>query len=96
MRPIAPSTDSEHRARAQDPSQRPAREVRDEGLRREVTRVWAENDSVYGAQRVWEQLLREQARLTDGRRAREEAHPPPLPAGVSGDTGAPRLAMLAP
>ena len=57
--PIAPSTYFTHRARADDPSLRPTRVVRDEGLRAEVRRVWAESDSVYGAQKVWKQLLRE-------------------------------------
>lgn len=41
----------EHHARAQDPRLRPAREVRDETLRQEVGRVWAENDAVYGLRR---------------------------------------------
>jgi putative transposase len=61
--PIAPSTYFEHHARAEDPSLRPARAVRDEALRTEVKRVWAENDSVYGAQKVWRQLLREQVKV---------------------------------
>ena len=61
--PIAPSTYFEHHARAVDPSLRPARAVRDEALRIEVTRVWTENDSVYGAQKVWRQLLREQVKV---------------------------------
>lgn len=61
--PIAPSTYFEHHARAKDPSLRPARAVRDELLRTEVKRVWTENDSVYGAQKVWRQLLREQVKV---------------------------------
>jgi transposase InsO family protein len=61
--PIAPSTYFEHHARAADPSLRPARAVRDEALRTEVKRVWTENDSVYGAQKVWRQLLREQVKV---------------------------------
>lgn len=61
--PIAPSTYYEHHARAQDPSLRPAREVRDEGLRPQVSRVFAENDHVYGAQKVWKQLLREKVKV---------------------------------
>lgn len=61
--PIAPSTYFEHHARAVDPSLRPARAVRDEALRIEVKRVWTENDSVYGAQKVWRQLLREQVKV---------------------------------
>lgn len=61
--PIAPSTYYEHHARTQDPSLRPAREVRDEGLRPQVSRVFAENDQVYGAQKVWKQLLREDVKV---------------------------------
>ena len=57
--PIAPSTYFEHHARAQDPSLRPAREKRDEELRRDIQRVWDENQSVHGACKVWKQLLRE-------------------------------------
>jgi putative transposase len=58
--PIAPSTYYEHRARAQDPDRRPAREKRDEKLRPHVQRVWNENHAVYGADKVWRQLGREQ------------------------------------
>jgi putative transposase len=57
--PIAPSTFYEHHARAKDPSLRPARAKRDEELRPEIQRVWTENEAVYGAQKVWKQLLRE-------------------------------------
>jgi transposase InsO family protein len=72
--PIAPSTYYAHHARALDPRLRPARAVRDEGLRRDVRRVWAENESVYGPRKVWKQLLREQvhvARCTVERLMRE-------------------------
>jgi transposase InsO family protein len=72
--PIAPSTFYEHHARAKDPSLRPARAKRDDQLRSEVKRVWTENDSVYGAQKVWKQLLREEvqvARCTVERLMRE-------------------------
>jgi transposase InsO family protein len=57
--PIAPSTYYEHRARAEDPDRRPAREKRDEQLRPEIRRVWNENHAVYGADKVWHQLGRE-------------------------------------
>jgi putative transposase len=40
-----------------------ARTVRDEQLRREITRVHAENFSVYGADKVWAQLNREGIRV---------------------------------
>ena len=58
--PIAPSTYYEHRARAKDPDRRPPREKRDEKLRPQVQRVWNENHAVYGADKVWRQLGREQ------------------------------------
>jgi len=57
--PIAPSTYYEHRARRANPDLRPARAKRDEHLKVEVQRVWEENCSVYGAEKVWRQLLRE-------------------------------------
>ncbi|HLL22855.1 MAG TPA: IS3 family transposase, partial [Kofleriaceae bacterium] len=57
--PIAPSTYYEHRARAEDPARRPAREKRDEELRPQVQRVWDDNHAVYGANKVWHQLGRE-------------------------------------
>jgi putative transposase len=58
--PIAPATYYERRARALDPSRQPARAQRDAVLREEIRRVWTENFSVYGAQKVWKQLQREQ------------------------------------
>ncbi len=57
--PIAPATYYAHRARARDPSLRPAREKRDEALRKQIQRVWDENFQVYGAEKVWRQLRRE-------------------------------------
>ena len=58
--PIAPATYYTHRARRRDPQQRPTRAVRDEHLQVEIRRVWKDNfDGVYGAQKVWRQLLRE-------------------------------------
>jgi transposase InsO family protein len=57
--PIAPSTYHEHFARRRDPERRPARAKRDDGLRVEVRRVWDENFAVYGAEKVWRQLVRE-------------------------------------
>lgn len=57
--PIAPATYYAHRARARDPSLRPDREKRDEGLSAQVRRVWDENFQVYGAEKVWRQLRRE-------------------------------------
>ena len=57
--PIAPSTYYDHHARAQDPAKRPDRAKRDEELRPKIQRVWDENHAVYGAEKVWRQLVRE-------------------------------------
>jgi len=57
--PIAPATYYEHRARQLDPDRRSDRAKRDDELRVEIDRVWKENLSVYGAEKVWRQLRRE-------------------------------------
>jgi putative transposase len=57
--PIAPATYYEHRTRRLDPERRPERAKRDEALQPEIRRVWRENLSVYGAEKVWRQLRRE-------------------------------------
>jgi len=57
--PIAPATYYAHRARARDPSLRPDRDRRDEGLSAQIRRVWDVNFQVYGAEKVWRQLRRE-------------------------------------
>jgi len=57
--PIAPASYYEHRARKLGPDRRPARQKRDDELRIEIERVWKENLSVYGAEKVWRQLRRE-------------------------------------
>jgi putative transposase len=57
--PIAPSTYYGHKAVEADPSLRSAKAVQDEMLKVEVSRVWGENFSVYGAVKVWKQLNRE-------------------------------------
>ena len=57
--PIAPSVYYEHKARERDPARRPSRWLRDAELREEIERVWKENFGVYGARKVWRQLLRE-------------------------------------
>jgi transposase InsO family protein len=56
---IAPSTYYSHAARDADPEARPDRWWRDRALEAEVRRVWDENKQVYGAKKVWKQLLRE-------------------------------------
>jgi transposase InsO family protein len=58
--PIAPSTYYEKRARETDPSCLPKRAARDAMLREEIERVWKEHFGVYGARKVWRQLLREE------------------------------------
>jgi transposase InsO family protein len=58
--PIAPSTYYEQVKRRRDPELRPARAKRDDRLRVEIKRVYdASHDGVYGADKVWKQLLRE-------------------------------------
>jgi transposase InsO family protein len=72
--PIAPSTYHEQKAREADPSRLPDRVVRDAELREEIERVWKENYGVYGARKVWRQLIREDfevARCTVERLMRE-------------------------
>ncbi|HET9896761.1 MAG TPA: IS3 family transposase [Streptosporangiaceae bacterium] len=51
---VAPST--YYAAKTRPPS---ARSVRDEELKKEIMRVYSENLSVYGARKIWRQLLRE-------------------------------------
>jgi transposase InsO family protein len=58
--PIAPSTYWRHKAQESDPTRRSARAQRDDELKREITRVWHEQEAVYGAETVWRQLGREQ------------------------------------
>jgi transposase InsO family protein len=57
--PIAPSTYFLHKARQRDPARRSARARRDAELAEKISRVHAENYSVYGARKVWRQLRRE-------------------------------------
>lgn len=57
--PIAPSTYYRNKDLAHHPQQRCARVLRDEWLAPEITRVYEENNGVYGARKVWKQLKRE-------------------------------------
>jgi transposase InsO family protein len=57
--PIAPSVYYEHKARERDPARQPPRWLRDAELREEIERVWKENFGVYGARKVWRQLVRD-------------------------------------
>jgi len=58
--PIAPSTYYERRARRRDPSLRSDRAKRDDELRVEIGRIWEDNFSLYGAEKIWRQLKREE------------------------------------
>ena len=57
--PIAPSTYHDHAAKRRDPTRMSARARRDNVLKPEIARVFAENFDVYGARKVWRQLARE-------------------------------------
>jgi putative transposase len=57
--PIAPSTYYAHKAGQADPDRRSARAKRDERLKVEIARVFADNYEVYGHRKVWAQLRRE-------------------------------------
>lgn len=57
--PIAPSTYRDQVAKRVDPTKLSARAKRDRALRPEIARVFAENFEVYGARKVWRQLVRE-------------------------------------
>ena len=57
--PIAPSTYHERLAKRRDPALQSARVRRDEELKPEVLRVFAENFGVYGVRKVWRQMKRE-------------------------------------
>lgn len=59
MLQIAPSGYRRHATCLRDPSRRSARAQRDEQLAPHIKRVWRENWSVYGADKVWRQLHRE-------------------------------------
>jgi putative transposase len=60
MLPIAPATYYKHAARSRDPELRPARAKRDDELRVQIRRVWDESHGgVYGAEKVWRQLVQE-------------------------------------
>jgi putative transposase len=57
--PIAPATYWRHKAQQADPTKRSARAQRDDVLTAAITRVWDENEQVYGAEKIWRQLRRE-------------------------------------
>lgn len=57
--PIAPSSYHERVAQRSDPCRQSARSRRDEELKPEIMRVFAENFGVYGVRKVWRQMKRE-------------------------------------
>ncbi|MGU7776396.1 IS3 family transposase [Burkholderia sp. MR1-5-21] len=57
---IAPSGYRRHATQLRDPSKRCARAKRDDLLCPEILRVWQANMRVYGADKVWKQMNREQ------------------------------------
>ena len=57
--PIAPSTYHDHVAQRRDPLRLSARARCDLALKPEIARVFAENFAVYGARKVWRQMMRE-------------------------------------
>ncbi len=57
--PIAPSTYYDHLTKQADPTLRSDRAKRDLELKPEIERVFAENFEVYGARKVWRQMVRE-------------------------------------
>jgi transposase InsO family protein len=57
--PIAPSTYHDHAAKRSDPSKLSVRAQQEMALKPQITRVFAVNFEVYGARKVWRQLLRE-------------------------------------
>jgi transposase InsO family protein len=57
--PMAPSTYYEHKARQADPTRLPDRVLRDAVLSDQIEQVWKDNFEVYGARKVWRQLLRD-------------------------------------
>ncbi len=60
---IAPSSYYEHKARERDPNRLADRIKRDGELELDIQRVWENNFKVYGANKVWRQLLREGIRV---------------------------------
>jgi len=57
---VAPSAYWREAARKRDPALCPTRRLRDTALLPEIERVWNSNLRVYGADKVWKQLRREQ------------------------------------
>ena len=56
---VAPSNYWRHAAQRRNPALRCARAQRDEHMSAHIHRVWQANFQVYGAEKVWRQMLRE-------------------------------------
>ena len=56
---VAPSSYYEYKKRKLDPDRLPDRIKLDMKLELDIQRVWQDNSQVYGARKVWRQLLRE-------------------------------------
>ncbi|NHN82975.1 IS3 family transposase [Acetobacter lovaniensis] len=56
---IAPSSYHEHVRRLADPGRRPARARRDDEIKAQIKRVHEASSGLYGARKVWHQLLRD-------------------------------------
>ena len=59
MLQVAPSAYRRHAARQRNPELRSTRAKRDELLMPHIERVWNANMQVYGAEKVWKQMNRE-------------------------------------
>ena len=57
---VAPSAYRRHAARLRNPDLQSDRATRDASLSRDVHRVWQANREVYGADKVWRQMHREE------------------------------------
>lgn len=57
--PIAPSTYFNHVAKRADPGKLSTRVKRDLELKPEIVRIFTENFEVYGARKIWRQMMRE-------------------------------------
>jgi transposase InsO family protein len=60
--PIAPSTYFKRKAEERDPTRRSSRAQEDAILRAIIQRIWHEHHQVYGPQKVWKQMGRENLR----------------------------------
>jgi len=63
---IAPSTFYAHLAVERDPNKASDRAKRDAELRPEMKRVWDDNQSVYGARKLWHAMRREKFNIARG------------------------------